>query len=475
MINSISKYDASVPRMEKWIFRGPADYMFNVTDELGYNFENTSDDLAKLIHNVEYYNNRSAANLIIPGDSRAAFVGEMHDRYKGYLESLKWEKFAPDALIPYGDPQKMAEYIQHRNGETREFISFIGTRTWAELWEILKNKHGDRISFDNFEKSQQVEMANSKLFLEQRFRDKYMVEWWQIRFDTPDWETQLEEKFREYQQQGLDLMIKLDRSAAGLWLKKVRSIKELEETITFLKKLAPNLPDTSNGILYDVLIPVDAFEGSPSCAGYTHPGGRIEFFGNTMQILSSDQNHEGNILFEESGPITTRMQEISTDIISNYRDELWVKWYWGVDFMLLDMEKLGPNQQIVPANCVFDHEGKTYGLVVAEVNYRITGAYGSTLIKNLYENDINGYQVANFGTTSFKTKGRDYPTVQRDVMQALEANEILFNPHSDKYNKWIFPYSIMWWDKKSKVQTVVVEENEERINAVKDRFERSIA
>lgn len=442
-----------------WIPTIPFVANYNVDSESFNNFQGKA--MQELISDISWYVQRSIWLWVIPQDSIHLVAHNVWQEYLSYISDLKWKKLDKEQIIKITDIKSTCDKIISQINEEKYFnLNFISTGIAQDLMSNFLNSSED-FYLENLWFEDKIDKANSKVFLRENFSD-YMVNWHILDTNKQDWIDDLYDYFDFYQKKWLNLIIRLDRSVSWLWYKKICTYKDIEELILLFNINKHTLTDK---FLLEICFDSDSIISSPSCLAYINKNNDVDTFSCTNQLLNW-ATHEWNVVIKDDEyfeNLQNLMKKLTNNIWSEINDKLWVISYYWIDFMLIDISYYENIYDIVWKNVeIVNVYGKDYALIVCEVNRRMTWAYSSAMINNLYFKDKDK-RIANYNTFEYNINSNDnFEHIQNKIIMNLKKEWILFDPTKDSFMFGVYPFSIQKW----KIQVVIISNNSEHENEI---------
>ncbi len=466
-----------------WRIFSSADYIevvfINILDEIFSNFDGKPPE--DLINAVTEYMDRAVGLSIKPRELamivRNIPSKELIEYYNEIRKNLGVSKLTQESYIKLpesrricvelADIKAVADEIVRRYDKSRKFklTSFINEKTASALHSTLSDKWLE-VFWETEKDNQSIEDANDKAQLREKFQD--MMVTGHI-LDINLSEDELKEQFINLDKWNW-VIIRLPRSVSWVWIEK---IKNEDELVNFCKKLA-DLEDWWSDLNYRITMESallsDNFT-SPSSQVYVYEDGTIDVLWVTDQILLNGTEHEWNVMVDNKyhPDLIEKITKVTKEICERYYKEYWVLGYSGVDFILVREEDADKNQLNNPEKTRVVINGDVYYLLVCEVNRRITWAYGSTMISNMFPAFSNNY-ICNINTIRYNyDENESFELIQDRIINRLRFNNLLFMPWEDTKREayGVYPYAIHAW----KIQLVFVAEDESHFEELRKDVE----
>ncbi len=428
---------------------------YNVTSEVFWNFHWKSKE--DLVSDLFWYLQRSIWLWVIPQNTLHIVPYMPSNEYLSYLSDLKWKGLSQEDMILLSDAKSMADRALSLNSSDFYSLNFISTWIAQDLMWVLWNSSRN-VVMDNLWLEKEVNEANSKSYLRTRFSD-LMVNWQVVDLNY-SWKDELKYYFTYYSNLWYSCILRLDRSVSWVWMKKIDSYEDLEKIFYLIES---NRSTVWNKILIEIAIDPDRIKSSPSCLGYVSKDWDIDLFWFTDQKLDWSVHQWNTVIKEDDkNEKLSYMKDYSLHVWSKINNELYVNWFFWVDFMLIDIDWYSDKDLWFIFNTGVSYINvwdKTYAMVLCEVNRRITWAYASPMICNLFDSYISDALISNYNTFSynFTDKFNNFQEVQNYIILKLRKNWLLFDPSWDSNKYGVFPFSIQEW----KLQVVIVAKDEE--------------
>ena len=283
-----------------------------------------------------------------------------------------------------------------------------------------------------------------------------MVKWEILNVKENDFKLKLQKFFQENKNKWLWTIVRIPRSASGLGIRILKEIKTSSIDITpdeLVDLLSFKLRNV-NKLLVETMLPTNSFT-SPNVVWYVHSNWNVEIFWATDQLLV-DNIHQWNIYNPKNNEIYRKLKELSKFLLEQYYKKLWVVWYFGVDFLLVESTDLPDENKYFSPNfkANFNIDGKTYYAPIVEVNFRINGGMPLAWTQNL-ENINTTWKVVSIINTL---------EIKKDicVITSLKKANLLVDNHSDKNINWVLPVTVLPW----KFQFIIISDSIEEMEKI---------
>ncbi len=440
--------------VENWIPQQPFVSNYNITDENFDNFEWKTPN--QIIPDLWWYVQRAIWTGIIPQESIHVVSYMPSKEYLSYLSELKWKKLDKESIVKLKDIKWTADNIIKKiSWKSFYNMNFISSWTAQELMWVFTNS-GEKFRLENVWLEENINCANSKSYLRHTFGSK-MVKWEVLNVYDYDFRKKAKKVFNKFMQKWFYCRIRLDRSVSGVGSQTIKNEQQIDELCNLVKLDKWHLWQQ---ILFEAFIP--EIETSPSCQGYVDWNGNVEIYEYTDQILD-DGVHQWNVILKDRQNLMNLMNKTTNQIWKKMNKELGIKGFFGADFLLIDTSKVKDIESILWWKVDYFQEGDTtYALVLCEVNRRMTWAYASSLVNNLYPEEVWNDYVCNINTITYNCDkensiDENFEKVQDKIILALKKNWLLFEPWRDKWKYWVYPFSVQ----KGKIQVAVVAKSQQ--------------
>ena len=407
-----------------------------------------------VIKGIYYYYQRSVFAQFFPWDNISLVLKQVWDKYLSYLKQITGKQITKDNFINFSwkTIQQIAKEIKViKNLSSYSLLPFITVKTAQELWSVLNNYW---IWVPNLWKEKEVELANSKVFLRELVKDKYMVKWEILNVKETDFLKKLENILAKNEEKWVKTIVRIPRSASWLGIRFLVRNNPSSEIEIDPKELVNILNHIKvNKILVENALPKNSFS-SPNVVGYIHSNWKIDIFWVTDQLLINNI-HQGNIYNPENEDIYKNLANISKKILKQYYKKLWVIGYFWVDFLLLESSKIKNKQNYFSDNFEwkFNVNQKEYLAPVVEINFRINGGMPLSWLRNLNWFDIKNKYTGIINTLELKE--------DVDVVSTLSKNNLLFDNGKDN-SEWVVIVTILPW----KLQYIIIANNKENFSKI---------
>lgn len=444
----------------------------NVLDEIFYTawWSNPNDIIKWLTH----YPQRSLAFQVIPWlDIISILSTNPWKELLRYLSELKWSKIENrNYIVSWFD--KLSEWDQRINELMSKikkvyWLLFINSWVWAKLFWILQNRFMWKFFTENLWLQDEIWAVNDKTVLREFFWE-YMVDWIVVDLFDENYKNEILDYYDKISSRWLNkVYIRLSRSVSWLWNQLITSKEDLE---TYIYWVIETNKHTYKKICVEMYLEAEARFKSPSCQWFITKGWNVHIKSHTFQILDKDNVHQWNIIIDENHfpSLVWWMKRLSQMVADKYNKKYWVIWHFWIDFMLIDVSKADKSLYWIKE--IVEFNWKQYWLLITEVNWRITWAFWSSFLYNIY--NLKDKYVWNLNTIelskTLNMKQNEFETIQNKIIMKLEEKWLLFYPHSDKHNCWVFINAIIPW----KMQVVIIWKNKTNFEEILRRLKEEL-